>query len=141
MADNRGARSIAWLVGRIAVLVIGVWGIASFSASETNVSVISGIGIAVICAAALLLWFVAKSRHMVSGDQKTPFSFTEPFYPMQSYPLRFWFLTSVVAVLGGIASTVRALNGEPRLLGFGLLFGLFGLFATLVVFGVYRWGR
>jgi hypothetical protein len=77
-----------------------------------------------------LFGWLTFSRHSKNIDWSHPFSWTVPFFPMKTYPLRFWWLASESLLLaGGTAMIVDFLRDGPIAFGatfFGIGCGISG---------------
>jgi hypothetical protein len=124
-------RSQIWLVCRIVLIVVTAFAIASYPRNRSNVDWIACLIISVLTSVGLFLWLtVIRSRPNV--DWSEPHSWKRPFFPMNLYPVRFWFLGSISFIVGGgiaIAMDLIAHNGHEAFGGTFLFLGLGTLLA------------
>ena len=120
-----------WLVLRIFITAIVAWELVSLSTTKSNVNWIACALISVATGLGTFIWFsYANSSNKV--DWSRPFSLTEPFLPMMTYPLRYWILAAFVLIVGGSLSLLHSIvSGTPTALG-GTFLGM-GLF---IYFGI-----
>ena len=106
-----------WLALRILVTAVAAWELVSVSATRSNINWIACALISFATGLGAFIWFsYANSSNKV--DWSRPFSLTEPFLPMMTYPLRYWILAAFVLIVGGSLSLLHSIvSGTPTALG------------------------
>ena len=132
-----------WLIARV-VLIAGSVVDGCSRADDKRItwiaSVLTSIGIALI----VYLWLTfvsfssrSKPLRLTSDhhvDWSEPYSFIKPFFPPTRYPVRFWFLLSILSISTGLASSTHSLfvtgNISPAS-GMSILWGAAGFISLL----------
>jgi hypothetical protein len=82
-----------WLLLR-AVIVCGVsWEIILVSEGNTNIDWLGCFLIAIASGISIYIWIAGLKRRQTI-DWTEALSLAKPFYPMNTYPIRFWVLTA-----------------------------------------------
>ena len=124
-----------WIVLRVVVVLIASWGIASFNASESNLNWLSCLLISIAGGTFLFLWLVSIGSRL-SIDWTTPLSFTQPFFPMNRYPIRYWIVVAVSLILGGGFALLKEVLRSGHHAAFGATFIFLGI-AILLAIGAW----
>ncbi|MGH7977705.1 MAG: hypothetical protein ACREDS_06340 [Limisphaerales bacterium] len=88
-----------------------------------------------IVSSVALFGMLMINRYKPNVDWSEPYSWTLPFFPMNSYPLRFWILSSYGFIAGGILALLKSVvlqNGHEAFGGTFLFWGL-GFWVTLKI--------
>jgi hypothetical protein len=117
-----------WFLLRLALLACAIF--AGFAhMHDPNMTWIIAISFSVGSA---ILSFISLmiAAYKPSVDWSDPYSFTEPFFPLTRYPMRFWLLLAVTVLTNGIVSLARDLffngtispdSGMPLFSGLSIL--------------------
>jgi hypothetical protein len=115
-----------WIFFRILIIAANVWGIVMYPRNQTNLDWMA----CVLCSSAisifLFIWLTMnRSRGYINWS--TPYSLEAPFFPMNKYPLRFWFLESLALLLAGAIAVLKDLSLHDGKEAFGATFFFMGL--------------
>ena len=91
---------MSWLVLRILLFALGSWSAFAISLGDHKASWLASGLVPVSFGAGLLLWIMAIGWRQ-EVDLTEPLSLTKPFWPVTSYPGRWWSLTACACLLGG----------------------------------------
>ncbi len=91
---------MSWLVLRILLVALGSWSAFAISLGDHIVNWLACGLVPVSFGAVLLVWIMAIGWRQ-EVDLSEPLSLTKPFWPLTSYPARFWLLTACACLLGG----------------------------------------
>lgn len=125
MEIKMGLRGLTWLVLRMFVLVMSIFGPLFRPDTSAMPSWIVFVIVPVFFAVALFFWLQLAARRNADILIR-PASWTLPFYPMQKNPMRFWLLGACVFIIVGISTTIssiyrfHSLRGESLLLFIGV---------------------
>lgn len=126
-----------WAVSRALVVILATWGIVSYDASKTNVDWIASLLISISTGLFLSFWFLAN-RNRPHIDWSKPFSVTEPFFPMNQFPLRYCLVLATSFILGGGVSVIREVLRDGHQLAFRATFIFLGI---AILFAAAPWMR
>lgn len=115
-----------WTAFRVLVISFGSWSIMYYPQSQSNIDWIACILIAGVTSIFLFGWLVFDRKRNVN-DWGAPFSMTSPFWPMIKYPARYWIVTSLVMMLGGVGAMVKSIGSDGSNLAFGGTFLFMGI--------------
>jgi hypothetical protein len=91
--------------------------------------------ISLVVPVAIFGWLVAvKSRKYM--DWSAPYSLTTPFFPMNKYPLRYWFVAAQSMIAGGAVSFLIDLVSQSGNEAFGGTFFCLGL-TTVITLNIW----
>jgi len=119
-----------WLVLRLFLIAFNIYAVLSLSEEESNLDWGACILISTIGSVTVFGWLM-MIRNKARIDWSEPYSWTAPFFPMRRYPLRFWFTSSVVLMVGGLVEMSRDLIFHIGKLPVGGTFFIWGLFLLL----------
>lgn len=117
------------------MIVMISWGIASFNASESNLNWLSCLLISIAGGTFLFLWLLSTGSRL-SIDWTAPLSFTQPFFPMNRYPIRYWIVVAVSLMLGGGFALLKEVLRSGDHAAFGGTFIFLGI-AILLAIGAW----
>ena len=123
-----------WIVLRALVMLLVSWGIASYDTSKSNIDWVASLIVSIAGGLAVFLWLLWNER-VRAIDWSKPASITQPFFPMNQYPVRYWIVVAVSLILGGSAALTKEIAEGGQHVAFGALFLLLGA-AILAAIGV-----
>lgn len=121
-----------WVLIRLVVIAVITASLLFVPATSANLDWAGAIPIGVLPAVALYIWLTAV-HHRSYIDWSRPYSFEDPFLPMNKYPLRYWFIVSYSLLIGGIVVMLRDLIERNGTESFGGLFFFMGLFIAIAL--------
>lgn len=92
-----------WLIVRLAVVLGMSIGLLSVPTSQSNFGWGAGALVGLIAGINLYFW-LWRLRDVPGVIRSRPYSWFEPFWPMQKYPVRFWIVSSYSLMLAGITT-------------------------------------
>lgn len=95
-----------WIFLRVFVVLIISWGIAGYDSSKSNVDWLACLLIASFGGMFLFLWLLTKGN-CPDTDWSNPMSISQPFLPMNRYPIRYWLLVGISLILGGVLAIFK----------------------------------
>ncbi|HEV7927666.1 MAG TPA: hypothetical protein VGR14_20105 [Verrucomicrobiae bacterium] len=115
-----------WTILRIVLIAANIYYMSSYPSDKSNVDWPLGAMVGLVNFIALRIWLTLMRRRS-RIDWSEPYSWTGPFFPMGSYPTRFWFLCSLSLIAGGVAAIIREMVLGSGREGFGGTFVLWGI--------------
>lgn len=126
-----------WLILRLVMVIGAAWGLASISPASSNLNWTGCILIALATGIGLYLWLIVVGNKQ-ELDWPHLFSMTMPFYPMDRYPLRFWVISAISLITGGIIAILKSLVSGSSHLATGSTFLSMGIVILLTLIIVRR---
>ena len=129
-----------WTVFRITLIAVNIIAIVSYPRNESNLNWMACLLVSSITSVSLFIW-LTLIRTRSTTDWSEPFSWRKPFFPMISYPIRFWFLTSISFMAGGGFAVLKDLafhNGQEAFGGTFFFWGLGILIALKIWIKIFR---
>ena len=114
-----------WIVLRALVMLLVSWGIASYDASKSNIDWVACLIVSIAGGLAVFLWLLWSER-VRAIDWTKPVSITQPFFPMNRYPVRYWMVVAVSLILGGSMALMKEIATDGQHAAFGALFLFLG---------------
>lgn len=128
-----------WFILRILVVTGVAVEIASLSPATSNLDWIACGLISSATGVGLFLW-LRSIRYRADIDWTQPFSVMRPFFPMNRNPVRFWLLTAVSLLLGGLTAFLRELISGKQHAAFGATFIFMGIAIFLALAATRKLG-
>jgi hypothetical protein len=128
----KNSRSEWWLRFRIAIIAGNILAISFYPRSKTNLDWTACLLVSGATSLGLFLWLnLIRSRPEVEWSD--PYSWRKPFFPMNLYPMRFWFLGSISFIAAGSIALLLDLKSRTGHEAFGgtFLFWGIGIFIAL----------
>jgi uncharacterized membrane-anchored protein len=100
-----------WMLFRLFVVEAASWSVVAISKTNSNIDWLACALISAAFGIALFTWLtVTDGRGGI--DWSEPLSLTKPFYPMVTYPVRYWLLAAMALLLGGTAAAFLAMRTD-----------------------------
>lgn len=113
-------------------MLIVSWSIASYEPYKSNIDWIACFMVSIAGGLAVFFWLLWGER-VGAIDWTKPVSFTQPFLPMNRYPIRYWIVVAVSLILGGSAALLKEVMVGGHHAAFGTLFALWGISILLAI--------
>jgi hypothetical protein len=107
------------------------------SPQQTNVDYGSG-GLICLSLVTFLFFWLTVMRFKTNVDWSEPFSWTNSFWPMKRYPLRFWMMVPYSLIPAGVIRLIIDFL-YYRGLAFGVTIFTMGLLCLATLVGWIRW--
>ena len=121
-----------WLIARLVVMLVVTASIVVIPEGRSNLNWGACFFISAISAAFLFGWLTVV-RFKPGIDWSEPYSWEQPFLPMNRYPLRYWFVVSISCMFAGAAAMLREVVRHGGSLAFGGTFFFLGLFVGVAL--------
>lgn len=129
-----------WFILRIIVVVGVAWELTSFPTKNSNVGWIACAIVPSVTGIGLFLWLMASARYRNAVDWSKPFSVSEPFFPMNRNPVRFWSLAAISFLFGGVTALLKEILSGRHHAAFGATFIFMGIAIFLALAATRKFG-
>ncbi len=127
-----------WLAARLLLIAVNVTAIASISPQQTDIDY-GGGGLICLSLVTFLFFWLTVMRFKTNVDWSEPFSWSNSFWPMKRYPLRFWMMVPYSLIPAGAIKLLIDFLYYRGHLAFGVTIFMMGFLCWVTLAGWIRW--